>query len=304
MERPPILLSISGYEPLQRALCAELSGELGEVERRRFPDGEAYQRLVSSVTDREVVLVGGTISDGATLELYDLASAVVKYGALRLIMVVPYFGYSTMERAVKSGEVVTAKTRARLLSAIPPAAFNNQLLLLDLHSEGIAHYFEGGVTARHVRSWPILQPLLQSFGPDVVLGSTDTGRAKWVEGMANALGVEYAIILKRRVSGEQTRVMAVNAQVRDRTVVIYDDMIRTGSSLLNAGRAYRDAGARELIAVCTHGVFPGDAFARLRDSGLFSRLISTDSHPRASALVAEGLEVVPVAPLFAAQLAG
>jgi ribose-phosphate pyrophosphokinase len=84
--------------------------------------------------------------------------------------------------------------------------------------------------------------------------------------------------------------------------MIYDDMIRTGGSLINAARAYRDAGAVRLVACCTHGVFPGDAFDRLMDSGLFAKIISTDSHPTAIQLEASGLELVPVARLFADHL--
>ena len=92
--------------------------------------------------------------------------------------------------------------------------------------------------------------------------------------------------------------------LRGRTVVVYDDMIRTGSSLLGAGRTYRDAGAQALHAVCTHGVFPGDAFHRLRDSGLFNTIVATDTHPNAVALADEGLRIVSVADLLAAQLGG
>jgi ribose-phosphate pyrophosphokinase len=92
---------------------------LGKVEVKDFPDGERYQRIVSDISDKDVILVAGTISDQDTLELYDLACALVKYGARSLDLVIPYFGYSTMERSVKRGEVVTAKTRARLLSSIP-----------------------------------------------------------------------------------------------------------------------------------------------------------------------------------------
>jgi|JI10StandDraft_1071094.scaffolds.fasta_scaffold245712_2 ribose-phosphate pyrophosphokinase len=301
--RGPLVFSIPGYEVFAHELCWQLDGTAGEVERRFFPDGEQYQRLVGSVFDRDVVLVGGTVHDTATLSLYDLACAIVKYGARRLSLVVPYFGYSTMERAVKAGEVVTAKTRARLLSAIPPATSGNRLLLLDLHAEGIAHYFEGGLTTFHLDASSALLPAIRrAGGDDFVLASTDAGRAKRVEHLANDLGVDAAFILKRRISGSETQVTAMNARVEGRTVVIYDDMIRTGGSLINAARAYREAGAVRLVACCTHGVFPGDAFDRLMDSGLFAKIISTDSHPTAIQLEASGLELVPVARLFADHL--
>jgi ribose-phosphate pyrophosphokinase len=120
------------------------------VEVKQFPDGERYQRVLTDVDGREVVLVGGTISDADTLELYDLACTLVRLGACSLMLTIPYFGYATMERAVKHGEVVTAKTRAYLLSTIPETPMENRVLLLDLHTEGLPYYFEGKTKAVHL----------------------------------------------------------------------------------------------------------------------------------------------------------
>ncbi|MEE2788843.1 MAG: ribose-phosphate diphosphokinase [Myxococcota bacterium] len=303
MNDQPIVFGIPRYEAYQRDLCAQLHGQLGAVERKQFPDGERYQRLETDVEGRDVVVVGGTIDDEATLCLYDLASTTVTYGARRLSLVVPYYGYSTMERATQPGEAIVAKTRARLFSAIPRAASGNRVFLLDLHSEGIPHYFEGGCTAFHIYAKPLIAPVIRALGgDDYVLGSTDSGRAKWVESLANDLGVEAAFILKRRLSGSETRVTALNASVSNRLVIIYDDMIRSGGSLIGAAQAYRDAGAAGLIAVCTHGVFVDGAYERLSNSGLFDEIVATDSHPTAPRLVDVGLRIVPTAASFVEHL--
>lgn len=294
-----VVFAIREYEPLARDL-AQLGGcEIGAVDRDRFPDGEHYLRVAGEINDRDVVLVGGTIDHDATLELYDLACAIVEYGASTLTLVVPYFGYSTMERAVRHGEAVMAKNRARILSSIPRAKLGNQILLLDLHSEGVQHYFEGTIRPFHVYAKSVIESLARELaGSDFILGSTDAGRAKWVESLANDLHVPAAFVYKRRLSGASTEVTAVSAALAGETVVIYDDMIRTGSSLLKAARAYREAGAGQLIAIATHAVFPGDAFMRVRDSGLFTHIATTDSHPRALTLADEGLIVRSVASLF------
>lgn len=297
--RAPLVLAIPEYAYLQQELCALGGFEAGAVEAKLFPDGERYLRIESPVDGRDIVLVGGTVSDAATLTLYDLANAAVKYGARQLTLVVPYFAYATMERAVRAGEVVTAKTRARLLSAIPPACYGNRVVLLDLHSEGIPHYFEGDLTAIHVYGKPIVREVARRLGgDDFVLACTDAGRAKWVESLANDMGVMPAFVYKRRLSGSETAVAAVNAQVAGRRVIIYDDMIRTGSSLLGAARAYRDAGASSLAVITTHGIFPGDAFDRIRGAGLFTDIVCTNSHPRALDLRGRGLQVESVAPLL------
>ena len=300
-----MIFSTAAYEPLAREIAAARGTDPGEVERRNFPDGEHYLRLMTDVAERDVIVVGGTTSDADTLELYDLASALVDNGAAALQLVVPWFGYATMDRAVKPGEAVTAKTRARLLSSIPPTR-RNEVLLLDIHSEGIPHYFEGAIHPVHVYGKSVIESLARDLGgsADFVIGSTDAGRAKWVESLARDLGVAAAFVYKRRRGPESTDVTAVSTQLRGETVIIYDDMIRTGTSLMNAARAYRASGAGRLIAIATHGVFPGDAFARIRESGLFDAIATTNSHPRAAQLASEGLIVRSCAGLFAPHLRG
>jgi ribose-phosphate pyrophosphokinase len=201
-----------------------------------------------------------------------------------------------MQRAVKPGEVVTAKTRARLFSAVPLAAAGNRVFLVDLHAEGIPHYFEGGIRPVHVYAKPVIVDLARRLGgDDIVLACTDAGRAKWVESLANELGVPASFVFKRRLDGSHTEVTAMSAVVAGKSVVIYDDMIRTGGSLIAAARAYKDAGAVKLTAIATHGVFPGDALQRLTETGLFSAIACTDTHPRARELAGSSLYVAGIA---------
>lgn len=212
-------------------------------------------------------------------------------------------GYSTMERQVKPGEVVVAKTRARLLSSIPPAPMGNRVALLDLHADGVTYYFEGGMGVRHLYAKSVTLPaIVELGGTNFSVGSVDAGRAKWVESLSNELGVQASFILKRRKSARETEVMALSAAVQGKRVVIYDDMIRTGGSLLGAARAYLDAGASSVAAVCTHGVFPENSVERLRQSGLLEKVITTNSHPVSQRLPRGDafLEVRSCAPVLAA----
>jgi ribose-phosphate pyrophosphokinase len=299
----PLVFSIAAYDYLGSAIAAGGGWEAGVVVRQTFPDGEHYLRIESDPADRDVILIGGTCDDAATLELYDLACGLVTGGAYRLRMVIPFYGYSTMERSVRFGEVVTAKTRARLLSSIPMASRGTQIFLLDLHVAAIAHYFEGGIRPIHVYGKPLVTAAAKKLGgDDFVLASTDAGRAKWVESLANDLGVEVAFVYKRRTSGTQSAVTGVSAQVVGKHVVIYDDMIRTGGSLINAAQAYKDAGAVTIDAIATHGVFPGGSLERIRNTGLFGKVVVTDSHPRAVALANTFLEVDSTANLLVEHL--
>ena len=300
---PPLVFSTRRYAYLRDDLAPLGPFEPGAVEVSTFPDGERYQRVATPVAGRDVVLIGGTVSDEDALELFDLACGIVRYGARSLALVIPYFGYSTMERAVKDGEVVTAKTRARLFSAIPLAAAGNRVFLVDLHAEGIPHYFEGGIRPVHVYAKPVIVELARRLGgDDLVLACTDAGRAKWVESLANEMGVSASFVFKRRLDARRTEVTAMSAAVSGKSVVIYDDMIRTGGSLIAAARAYKDAGAVRLTAIATHGVFPGDALDKIVASGLFSTVACTDTHPRARELAGPKLHVASIAGVLAQAL--
>jgi ribose-phosphate pyrophosphokinase len=299
----PLVFSTLAYDYLADAIAAGGGWERGVVTRTTFPDGEHYRRIDTNPADRDVILVGGTIDDASTIELYDLACGLVMYGAYRMRLVIPFYGYSTMERSVRGGEIVGAKTRARLLSSIPAASRGTQVFLLDLHVDAIAHYFEGGIRSIHVYGKKVTTAAARRLGgDDFVLASTDAGRAKWVESLAKDLHVDAAFVYKRRTSGSETEITGVSANVVGRHVVIYDDMIRTGGSLLAAAQVYKDAGAAAIDAITTHGVFPGDSLARIRNRGLLGRIVATDSHPRAVALASDFLQVDSAAALLVEHL--
>lgn len=299
MMKQKIVFGIRTYLDMAKDIARLGKWDFGEIEVGEFPDGERYQRIVTPVADRDVVLVGGTVGDRETLELFDLACALTKYGARRLDLVIPYFGYSTMERAVKPGEIVTAKTRARLLSAIPRAAQGNRALFLDLHADGIPHYLEGSITSAHVygKSF-VMKAARQLAGKDFVLASTDAGRAKWVQSLATDLGVEAAFVFKKRIDGRHTSVTGISAQVKGHAVIIYDDMIRTGGSLLHAAKAYKAAGAASIDVVTTHAIFPENSLEKIHQSGLIRKIHATDSHPRARMLAGNFLKIHSAAPIF------
>ncbi len=299
MKDKPLLFSIRSYRYLLERISSCCDLPIGELIVKTFPDGERYQRIMTGIDERDVILIGGTTTDSDTLELYDLACSMAKHGAKSLTLLVPYYSYSTMERSSKPGEVVTAKTRARLLSSIPLASRGNRIVLMDLHSETMSYYFEGGIVPYHLSAREVILKACYDLGGDnFVLASTDAGRAKWVESLANALGVDASFVFKRRIDGERTELMAMNAKVEGAKVLIYDDMIRTGGSLISAAKAYREAGAASISAIATHGILPGGAFQRLKDSGLFEAIALTDTHPRVLELQDDMLKVYSVSELL------
>ncbi len=306
MSLTKLMFVTTTYRYLESAFLSAGGFDRGSVEQKTFPDGEIYRRLVDDPWGRDVVLLGGTPSDADWLEVYDLGCAISRAGARSLSIIMPYFGYSTMERAVKLGEVVTAKTRARLISAIPPCEGGTRTFLFDLHTDGIEFYFSDSHVTHHVYGSPVITQTIEQIvgGRPYVLGATDAGRAKWVESLARRLGCEPAFVYKRRdTQSGDLAVTGINADVAGRVVVIYDDMIRTGSSLIQAAAAYATAGATEVHAVASHLVLPNQALDRILGSGTIKSVNGTDSHPASAGVRAAGGIVSGVAPLLCTAIA-
>lgn len=257
----------------------------GEIETRIFPDGESYHKIKNAedIKGQDIVLVGGLTSDKAILDVYNIASSLATQQIRSLHLVIPYMNYSTMERAVKPGEIVKAKNLARMFSGIPQASRGNFIYFIDLHSEGIPHYFEGATHVVHLYAKKEVKEMIDDIVGDYdnkknfVLASTDAGRAKWVESLANNYGLNAAFVLKRR-DHNGTEVTAINADVVGKDVIIYDDMIRSGGSLINAANAYKAAGANKIYACTTHGIFCDSGLDKLKSSGVIERVYITNTH--------------------------
>ncbi len=298
--KDPIIFSTSSYDFLKKSLCQKNNFSEAFIENKVFPDGERYSKIITDVSNRNVIFIGGAISDSDTLDIYDISCAISKYGAKTLTLIIPYYAYSTMERAVKKGEVVKAKTRARLFSSIPSAYQGNRIVLVDLHAEGIPHYFESSIHTFHLYAKSIIIESIKELSKedDFILASTDAGRAKWVESLSNDLNVKPAFVYKKRLSGDETVVSGISAEVKNKQVIIYDDMIRTGSSLINATKAYLDAGAKSVSCVTTHGIFPNDSLDKLEKSGLLEKIICTDTYPNVLNLESNFLKVKSIYPII------
>lgn len=261
-----------------------------------------FSKLKTSVAGRHVVIVAGTINDPDTMDLLRLGNAVFEGGALSITMIVPYYGYSTMERKAKFGEAIKAKIRARLLSSVPRCPMGNRIVMCDLHAEAMPGCFEAGLKPVHLYCGKVIVQRLAAESRDWVLASADINRIKWVESMAKDGGVDTAYTLKVRKDGE-TRVVGQVGDVGGRAVRMFDDIIRTGGSAIGAAGGYlsppkdgevQPKGATSVDMIATHGAMPGGALAKLNASGNFRQIIVTDTHPRAVQLAAEFPEFLRV----------
>ncbi len=299
----PLLFSTPEHSTLAAAVRAATSMTVGIATRAFFPDGECHQRVETPVRGRDVVLIAAATDDASTARLFDLCCGFTSCGATSLTLVLPYFAYSTMDREASTGDVVTARTRALMLSSVTRPPGGLRLLLIEPHTHALPFYFAPWVRTEEIDVSSTIERLCRRVGgTDFTIASADAGRVKRVQQLAGRLGMPAAIAHKQRLGPDRSRVVAISGEVRGRSVVIYDDMVRSGSSLTGAARAYLDAGASRVAAVVTHAILPGDALHRLRVSGLIERLAATDTHPAATSLAGDYLLVDSVSPHVAASL--
>ena len=282
-----LLFSTQKYEYLKNEILNEYPNAFksGKIDRERFPDEELYLRIVEQVDGEVCCVIAGTQTNDDIVELISIASTLVTMGAKRLNIVIPYYGYATMERATKTGEVIAAKVRATLLSNIPRASYGNKFYFLDLHTPVITEFFEGGVYTSQINTTSLIQQMCNDITgtTEYVLATTDVGRAKNVEYLSRSYSdnykIESAFCYKRRNSGSNTDITGVNADVKGKIVVIYDDMLRSGSSLVKAAEVYKKEGADKIYAVMSHGVLTNGWDKTLKLGTTINKLSVTNTHP-------------------------
>ncbi len=274
-----------------------MSIPLTAMEYRIFADGEQYHAFPSDIGGRDLVVIGATHDDGAYQELLDLIAGGRYWNALSVNVVIPYLGYSTMERARPgSGEIPKGITRTRQIFRARP----NFVAFVDLHSEAVLHAHSGDVFTHHIRTEELAVARIRELGLlNYVLVSPDYGFSKRVARMAGMLGCPHTAANKDRYDVDHTIVGQLSSAVKGRMVIICDDMIRTGGSMLQTVDRCYEAGAVDVMVMATHLVMAGEARERFKERGI-KCIIGADTYPGSRS--DELLSVYSVAPLIAKEL--
>jgi ribose-phosphate pyrophosphokinase len=283
------------YEKRLMVAAGRASGELGakiadklgltliDAGLKTFSDGEVYCRYGDSIRGADIFLIqslcgnepeGLTVND-ALMELLVMVDAAVGASAHRVIAVSPWYGYSRQDKKSAPREPITARLVAKCLET----AGIDRLLTMDLHAGQLQGFFSK--TVDHMTAMPMLsQWVADQLGTDVVIISPDAGRVKLTRKFAQKVGVEYALLEKERPAQQVAEIGYVIGQekVQGKTAVIVDDIIDTGGTLAAGAQTVLDAGAKEVYAVATHGLFSGNAFETLANSPL-SGIAVTDTIP-------------------------
>ena len=258
----------SAGERVARALVKELGLAELPVERRRFPDGEGYVRLLAPVKDEDVLLVQSTLPDESLVELILLQDALRRSGAATVTTIVPYFAYARQDRAFQDGEPVSAQAIAEILEL-----HSDRIVTVDPHKEHILGFF--GVAAHAATCVPEIAAWMSAQGVDLVL-APDKGARDRSDAVAKILGADADHLEKTRLSGSEVKVAPKSLDVKGRRVGIVDDLISTGGTIATATQELKRQGAARVVAACTHGLFTNGGLDRIRAAGC-DRVAASDT---------------------------
>jgi len=272
-----ILISGSSNPALAREIAEHLGQPLSPTLLRRFSDGEIWVELGENMRGRDIYVIQSTSSpvNDHLMELLIIMDALKRASARCINAVLPYYGYARQDRKAAPRVPITAKLVADLLTA----AGANRLLGMDLHAGQIQGFFN--IPVDHLYAAPVLLEYLRerlSRDRDMVLVSPDAGGVERTRSFAKKLEVPIAIVDKRREAPNETKIMNIVGEVRDKVAVIIDDMVDTAGTLAQAAQVIMDLGAREVLACATHPVFSGPAMERIEASPL-SAVVVTNTIP-------------------------
>ncbi len=280
---------------LAEKICGNLGVPLGKASVTTFSDGETRVEINENVRGMDVFIIQSSCPpvNVTLMELLIMIDAMKRASADRITAVIPYYGYARQDRKVTPRAPITAKLIADLITT----AGAQRVLSMDLHAGQIQGFFN--IPVDNLFATPVLLDYMKkNFQDDIVIVSPDTGGVERARAFGSRLGVNLAIIDKRREGPNEAQVMNIIGHVRDKKAVILDDMVDTAGTVVQAATALKEAGAVEVFVCATHPVLSGPAIERLEKSDI-KEVVVTDTiplHPKAQAC--KCIKVLSVASLL------
>ena len=290
------LLTGNSNKILSKSIAKYLKSKLVNSSIRKFSDGELYVEINENIRGNSIFIIQ-SISSPANDNLMELLlciDALKRSSAKNITAVIPYFGYARQDRKVVPRTSISAK----LVSNLITKAGADRVVTVDLHAGQIQGFFDIPVDnlfatpifARHIKK-KIKSKKIICVAPDV--GGTERARA-----LGKLLNVGLAIVDKRRPKPGQSQVMNVIGDVKDKTCVIVDDIIDSGGTIVNAAKALKERGAKEVYVYITHGVLSGDAVKKIKSS-VIKNLVITDTIDNGQKTQnVKNIEVLPISGLM------
>ena len=290
------LLTGNSNKVLSKNISKYLKSKLVNSSIRKFSDGEIYVEINENIRGNSIFIIQ-SISSPANDNLMELLlsiDALKRSSAKNITAVIPYFGYARQDRKVVPRTSISAK----LVSNLITKAGADRVVTVDLHAGQIQGFFDIPVDnlfatpifARHIKK-RIKSKKIICVAPDV--GGTERARA-----LGKLLNVGLAIVDKRRPKPGQSQVMNVIGDVKDQTCIIVDDIIDSGGTIINAAKALKARGAKEVYVYITHGVLSGEAVKKIKSSVIKNLVITDTIDNLAKTKNAKNIEVLPISALM------
>ena len=285
---------------LAEHICSKLYRTLGKADVAQFADGECSVSVFEPVRGKDVFIVQSTCNhvNDNLMELLIMIDAMRRASAGRITAVIPYFGYARQDRKAKSRDPISAKLVANLITT----AGADRVLTMDLHAAQIQGFFDIPVD-NLLGSHLFVKHFVNMFGKgneDIMVVSPDVGSTARVRAFSMKLGVNMAIVDKRREKANQSEVMNIIGNVEGKTCILLDDIVDTAGSLCGAAKAISEiGGAKKVYACATHGVLSGPAIERIENSCI-EELLLLDTIPYPTDKPAcSKIKYISTAPVFA-----
>ncbi len=284
---------------LAENICRCIGIRLGDSSVAHFADGEISVSLYETVRGSDVFIVQSTCNpvNDNLMELLIMVDAARRASAGRITAVIPYFGYARQDRKAKARDPISAKLVANLITS----AGADRVLTMDLHAPQIQGFFD--IPVDNLVGGPLFSDYyLKKFGEgneDVMVVSPDVGSVARARNFAHKMGMNLAIVDKRREKANQSEVMNIIGDVSGKDVILFDDLVDTAGSLCHAAKALVEiGGAKEIYACASHGVLSGQAVDRI-DESYIKEMVFLDSIPYPCDKKSDKIKYLSVAPMFA-----
>lgn len=265
------IFSGSSNDPLVNKICGHLAIPTGQVYRHAFPSGERYCQFRENIRGADVYLVQSMnypVNDNL-MELMVMIDAARRASAERITLVIPYMGYLRQDRKVKSRTPISGRMVADMLQLSGVC----RVIGMDFHCPQAQGFFS--IPVDHLNSIPVIAEYVGN-GIDVVV-SPDVGGVKRAHAFAETIDSEFAFVAKKRIDDTHVATSEVSGNVKDKNVLIVDDMTESAGTLISASEACKEAGAKLVRCVVTHGVFTEVAEKRLKEQNVIDEFIITDT---------------------------
>ena len=291
------IFSANSNPNLAASIANHLNLPLASNKVGKFSDGEIFVNLDETVRGSDVFIIQSTCDpvNDHLMELLVMIDACKRASAGRIVAVMPYFGYARQDRKAKARDPITAKLVANLITA----AGATRVLTMDLHAAQIQGFFD--IPVDHLLGVPLLAPyFLEKFDSmdDVVVVSPDFGSVTRARNFSRIIDTPVAIIDKRRPRPNVSEVMNIIGDIKDKNVILVDDMIDTAGTITHGAEALIEKGAKEVYACCSHPVLSGPAMERIAASPI-KELVVLDTIELPEEKKAPNIKVLSVAKLFA-----